>query len=197
MMKEKEEFNENIFSLINEMQKLELEKEKKSDLNEKNYGHNSNFTQDNMNRTSSFDYFRNSSITSSKLDDFDNYFEDAEEFEHTMYSKTDFKPQDFYVLSTIGKGAYAKVVLAKLKKTGVLYAIKIFEKNWLEKENKKYHIYIENDILNQLSHPNIINIFGAYEESFSIYLVLEYCNKGDLSEFVSKHCKRIYIKLSK
>jgi hypothetical protein len=188
-MKEKEESNDNIFALIKEMQKLKLEKEKKSDIDDKNYWNNNSLNQDNLNRTSSFDYFRNSSVSISKLDDFDNYFQDAEEFEHKMYSKTDFKPQDFYVLSTIGKGAYAKVVLAKLKKTGVLYAIKIFEKHFLEKENKKYHIYVENDILNRLSHPNIINIFGSYEESYSIYLVLEYCSKGDLSDFVTKHCK--------
>jgi hypothetical protein len=187
MMKKSEE-EEDIFNLINEIQNLKIHKQKSSDSNGKNYGDLGSLNQEEYNGTSSFDYFRNSSGNQTKNDDFDNYFDDVEEFEHTMISKNTFRPQDFYVLSTIGKGAYAKVALAKLKKTGVFYAIKIFEKKWMEKENKKYHIYVENDILNQLSHPNIINIHGSYEDSYSIYLVLEYCNKGDLADFIFKHC---------
>jgi len=189
MMKNQEDEDQNIFNLINEIQNLKIEKQKSSESNGKNYGDLGSMNQEEYNGTSSFEYFRNSSGNISKNDDYDNYFDDVEEFEHTMISKNSFRPQDFFVLSTIGKGAYAKVALAKLKKTGVLYAIKIFEKKWMEKENKKYHIYVENDILNSLSHPNIINIHGSYEDSFSIYLVLEYCSKGDLADFIQKYCK--------
>jgi len=188
MMKDKEE-EESIFNLINEIQNLKFEKQKSTESNEKKYGDLGSLNEEDMNfyRTSSYEYFRNSSSNQSKLDDYDNYFDEVEEFEHQMFTKNIFRPQDFYVLSTIGKGAYAKVVLAKSKKTGLFYAIKIFEKKWMEKENKKYHIYVENFILNELSHPNIINIYGSYEDSYSIYLVLEYCSKGDLADFVSKY----------
>jgi len=189
MMKNREDEEQDIFNLINEIQNLKLEKQKSSESNGKNYGDLGSLNQEEYNGTSSFEYFRNSSGNISKNDDYDNYFDDVEEFEHTMISKNCLRPQDFFVLSTIGKGAYAKVALAKLKKTGVLYAIKIFEKKWMEKENKKYHIYVENDILNSLSHPNVIDIYGSYEDSFSIYLVIEYCSKGDLADFIQKNCK--------
>ena len=55
------------------------------------------------------------------------------------------------------------------------------------KENKGYQIFVENEMLNYCNHPNIIKIFGFYEDKESFYLVEEYCQKGDLAEFLNQN----------
>lgn len=45
-------------------------------------------------------------------------------------------PADFFFGSTLGEGAFARVVHAKSKKNGTEFAIKIMEKRHIKKENK-------------------------------------------------------------
>jgi hypothetical protein len=50
--------------------------------------------------------------------------------------KIELKPSDFYFGSTLGEGAFARVVHAKSKKTGTEFAIKIMEKAHIKRESK-------------------------------------------------------------
>lgn len=50
--------------------------------------------------------------------------------------KVELTPADFYFGSTLGEGAYARVVHAKSKKTSTQFAVKIMEKVHIKKENK-------------------------------------------------------------
>ena len=50
--------------------------------------------------------------------------------------KIELKPSDFYFGSTLGEGAFARVVHAKSKKTGTEFAIKIMEEAHIKRENK-------------------------------------------------------------
>ena len=44
--------------------------------------------------------------------------------------------QDYTLLACIGKGAFAKVILAKKKNNSKIYAIKIMKKKYIEEKNK-------------------------------------------------------------
>ena len=44
-----------------------------------------------------------------------------------------FKKEDFEILGLLGRGAYAKVVKAKLIQDNTIYAIKIIDKSFIEK----------------------------------------------------------------
>jgi len=68
-----------------------------------------------------------------------------------------------------------------------VFAIKIIEKSFMKHEKKLHQIYLENEILSKLSHPNIIKIYGIFEERSKIYIVLEYCEKGDFFEFIKNN----------
>ena len=57
-------------------------------------------------------------------------------------------PLDQYLmLSVIGKGSYAKVVLVRKKNTGVLYALKSMKKKYIEKKKQEGRIMTEKEIL--------------------------------------------------
>jgi hypothetical protein len=59
-----------------------------------------------------------------------------DEVEQTPVAKVELHPSDFYFGTTLGEGAYARVVHAKSKKTGEYFAVKIMEKMHIKKENK-------------------------------------------------------------
>lgn len=57
------------------------------------------------------------------------------------------KVDSFSLISVIGKGSYAEVLLARKKDTGTIYALKILKKNKIEQRNQKTHVKTERNIL--------------------------------------------------
>jgi serine/threonine protein kinase len=54
---------------------------------------------------------------------------------------------DFMLLSVIGKGSYAKVILVKKKDTEEILALKVLKKEMVEKRKQQQHVIIERDVL--------------------------------------------------
>lgn len=82
-------------------------------------------------------------------------------------------PLDAYaMLSVIGKGSYAKVILVRKKDSGQLYAIKSMKKKYLEKKNQVKRVITERQILTQVDHPFLIKIDSAFQDDRKIFLVL-------------------------
>jgi hypothetical protein len=185
---------DNVFHLLKELETLSISENIKSPTgSDRSPNQFSSFNEDQFFRGSSTttDYFRNSSVSDvfHRNNSEQDYFH---ENKRALTSKNVFVPSDFKITSTIGHGNYAKVIKAKHKRTEEIYAVKIIEKKFMEKEKKYYQIYAENEILNNCNHPNIIKIFGAYEDDDKVYLVLEHCNKGDLEEYIRNNCKLKY-----
>ena len=163
--------------------------ENNNELNdEQNQKNNLNNNEDDLFRSSSVDYFRTSNAFESLL-----LNEKTNLQKIKMTSKNNFNENDFELLSRLGNGAYAEVYKAKHKKTSQIYAIKIIDKKLIEKENKTYQIFVENEMLNLCNHPNIISIYGYYEDSENFFIVEEYCKKGDLSEFMINNLNKLSI----
>lgn len=64
----------------------------------------------------------------------------------------------FSLISVIGKGSYAEVILARKKDTGTIYALKILKKSKIEQRNQKSHVKTERNILVLASHPFIFTL---------------------------------------
>jgi hypothetical protein len=180
--------HDNIFTLLNDMENLLIETQS----GENNFSpgkkkQGSPAFEDDFFRSSSLDYFRESCMSISS----NNLFQDINgKNVHKVLkltSKNSFIKKDFDILSTIGEGAYAKVYKIKHIESNQIYAMKVIEKRLLEKEEKLYQVYVENEILNICNHPNIINIYGAFEDNEYVYMVLEYCSMGDLAEFINQN----------
>jgi len=87
----------------------------------------------------------------------------------------------------LGSGQYGEVYLGTRKDNqSVIVAIKIIQKKGCNPISVKREV----DIMQSLSHPNIINFYYAGESSFEIFLVFEYCKGGSLDSYLNKRKTR-------
>jgi hypothetical protein len=100
---------------------------------------------------------------------------------------------DFDLFNVLGRGSYAKVVHGKNIYTNQSFAIKIIDKNFLEREEKVHEVHIEKYMLSLLHHPNIIKLFSTFQDKKKLYFVLEYCPNRDFSQFIRCQGKHIVI----
>ncbi|EFC39666.1 3-phosphoinositide-dependent protein kinase-1 [Naegleria gruberi] len=95
--------------------------------------------------------------------------------------------EDFDFLKQLGKGAYSEVFLTKYKKSGTHYATKVIKKDFVIKEKKINTVKMEKEVLNMLSHPNIISLFCTYQDKDHLYFVLELAPGGELAGIIEKY----------
>ena len=104
---------------------------------------------------------------------------------------------DYKLIKPLGEGSLCKVKL--VEKDNIKYALKIINKNNLLKKKKFQKdengkmvvttplegILREISILKKVNHPNLVKLFEIMhkEDQSKLYLVLEYCEHGDLMSF--------------
>uniref|UniRef100_A0A7S3GEJ1 non-specific serine/threonine protein kinase n=1 Tax=Palpitomonas bilix TaxID=652834 RepID=A0A7S3GEJ1_9EUKA len=93
---------------------------------------------------------------------------------------------DFELLKVIGRGAFGKVMLVKMKATGELYAMKILNKEMLIRRNQVERTKAENKVLRQVAHPFMVGLKFAFQSPEKLYLILDYVNGGDLFAHLQK-----------
>lgn len=136
------------------------------------------------------EYFKDSLCNrSSLLSTFDN-LNLKDKFDLTLISEyKTFKKSDFEILAELGRGSYSKVLKARYIKEDKLKAIKVMDRDFMEKENKLYQVYLEADLLHKINHPLIIKCDGVFSSGRKIYLVLEHVENSDFSEFLKINSK--------
>ena len=93
---------------------------------------------------------------------------------------------DFLLLSVIGKGSYAKVVLIKKKDNGKIFALKILKKKYIEKRKQEEHVLTERNVLVSAEHTFIIKLHYTFMSEKKLFFVLEYCPGGELFNLLQK-----------
>ncbi|XP_022892563.1 3-phosphoinositide-dependent protein kinase 2-like [Olea europaea var. sylvestris] len=97
-----------------------------------------------------------------------------------------FSIQDFQLGKIYGVGSYSKVVRAKKKDTGNVYAMKVMDKKFITKENKTAYVKLERIVLDQLDHPGVVRLFFTFQDSCSLYMGLESCEGGELFDQITR-----------
>ena len=92
--------------------------------------------------------------------------------------------QNFEILSFLGQGTFSVVKLGQDKKTKEKVAIKILEKKKILNKEDEIRIKREIEILRNSHHINVIRARKILEDSENIYIIMEYCEKGDLFEHI-------------
>ena len=93
---------------------------------------------------------------------------------------------DFILKEDIGEGNFGKVKLCIYKPTGEEFAIKILNKEKI-KDKMKNTFFKENDISKKFNNINVIYVFEIFEDNENFYLVMEYCKKGELFDYIVQH----------
>ena len=93
-------------------------------------------------------------------------------------------------ISLIGKGNFGSISKIRRKSDGKILVWKELNYGSM-KEKYKHHISSEINILKELHHPNIVKYYDRIidKENTKIYIVMEYCPGGDLSQLI-KRCRQ-------
>ena len=92
---------------------------------------------------------------------------------------------DSYVLEKkIGAGQFGEVYKGWDKKTGKDVAVKMISRELIK---GKFRTLFENEIkvLRACNNINIVKLYDIKKTEHNIYLMLEYCNEGDLKDYLS------------
>lgn len=95
---------------------------------------------------------------------------------------------DYELLKFLGSSGFGRVYLGRNKKTEERVAIKCFNKDMMG--NKLDIAYGEIELLMKTDHPNIIKLYGVYEDSKIIYLVMELCEGNTLLLYIEDRKSR-------
>ena len=98
--------------------------------------------------------------------------------------------ENYTLEKLIGKGMLTKVYLTSKKDDPNKYVTK--EWNREEVDNNEYKKYLNNsiNILKNLNHPNIIKLKDIKKSKNNYFVMLEYCNGGNLSEALEKYIQK-------
>ena len=87
----------------------------------------------------------------------------------------------FEILELIGGGSFGKVFKVKLKGTDKIYAMKVLNKGYLIKKKLLRYAITECNVLKQSNCPFIIKLHYSFQTPENLYMILDYCQIGDLS----------------
>jgi len=89
---------------------------------------------------------------------------------------------EYELKEKLGEGAYGSVYKVYQKTTNYIRAVKAIKKKSVYKDEFMNEI----EVLKTVDHPNIIKLFDCYYDSIFYYMVEEYCNGGDLFDYIKK-----------
>ncbi|XP_023687494.2 serine/threonine-protein kinase Nek5 isoform X3 [Paramormyrops kingsleyae] len=93
---------------------------------------------------------------------------------------------NYEVVRKIGEGAFGKAFLVKAKDGGsetecVVKEINLRKMPVKEKEASRKEVIL----LSKMKHPNIVMFITSFEEKTNLYIVMEYCDGGDLMKRIN------------
>ena len=92
-----------------------------------------------------------------------------------------------YILKEdIGQGNFGKVKLGIYKPTNEEFAIKIINKKMIKIKMKNI-LFKENEIITKFNHINVIYVYQIIDTPENYYIIMEYCKKGELFDYIVKN----------
>ncbi|NXR80774.1 NEK2 kinase, partial [Pycnonotus jocosus] len=105
------------------------------------------------------------------------------------------RPDDYEVLLTIGAGSYGKCRKVRRKADGKILVWKELDYGAMT-ESEKQMLVSEVNLLRELRHPNIVRYYDRIidRSSTTLYIIMEYCDGGDLASLIAKCAKERHVK---
>ena len=97
------------------------------------------------------------------------------------YTLTDFNFQ-----RTLGTGSFGRVHLAQSKHNQRFYAVKVLKKAQVVKMKQVEHTNDERRMLQRCRHPFLITLWGTWQDSKNLYMVMDFIEGGELFSLLRK-----------
>uniref|UniRef100_A0A8C6XIP4 non-specific serine/threonine protein kinase n=1 Tax=Naja naja TaxID=35670 RepID=A0A8C6XIP4_NAJNA len=91
---------------------------------------------------------------------------------------------NYVIIKMIGEGAFGKIFLARKKEDNqqcVIKEINLTKMPRKEKESSQK----EATLLAKMKHPNIVAFYTSLQEKNNLYIMMEYCDGGDLMKRIN------------
>ena len=98
--------------------------------------------------------------------------------------------KDFEIIKELGCGSFGRVFLARHKKTKVQYAIKAIDKKNKTNIEEKPYFRRELEVMYKIHHPNVVKLFGHFEDNHYCYFIMEYISKGNVYNLLTLNKKK-------
>ena len=101
-------------------------------------------------------------------------------------TKGKYALSDFNIQRTLGTGSFGRVHLVQSKHNQRFYAIKVLKKGQVVKMKQVEHTNDERRMLSQVKHPFLITLWGTFQDSKNLYMVMDFVEGGELFSLLRK-----------
>ncbi|KAF7295958.1 AGC/PKA protein kinase [Mycena kentingensis (nom. inval.)] len=91
-----------------------------------------------------------------------------------------YRLDDFIIQRTLGTGSFGRVHLVRSKHNMRFYAIKVLSKERVVKMKQVEHTNNEQRMLECVQHGFIVNLWGYFQDSANLYMVMDFVPGGEL-----------------
>ncbi|KAJ2784996.1 hypothetical protein H4R18_000810 [Coemansia javaensis] len=99
--------------------------------------------------------------------------------------------QDFIGWERIGRGGFGRVYRARARDGrrygGGHVAIKVVDKRALKDSAAEVRLATEVAVHEKIRHPHVVRLYDSFEDDRYVYMVMEYCEGGDLWRYLRQH----------
>jgi protein kinase A len=101
-------------------------------------------------------------------------------------TKGKYSLTDFDILRTLGTGSFGRVHLVQSKHNQRFYAVKVLKKQQVVKMKQVEHTNDERRMLQEVKHPFLITLWGTFQDSKNLYMVMDFVEGGELFSLLRK-----------
>lgn len=102
-----------------------------------------------------------------------------------VQSKVNLQKSNFEMVQIVGKGGFGKVWKVVHKKYKTLFALKEMNKAKIIDKQSESSVITERELLSQLRHPFIVNMYYAFQDNNNLYLIMDLLTGGDMRYHIS------------
>jgi protein kinase A len=101
-------------------------------------------------------------------------------------TKGKYSLRDFEILRTLGTGSFGRVHLVQSKHNSRFYAVKVLKKAQVVKMKQVEHTNDERRMLQEVKHPFLVTLWGTFQDSKNLYMVMDFVEGGELFSLLRK-----------